>query len=94
MEMNVDEKVRKYQSVEIFSLIAGDLQTIRDLEQELHVELLPGTEIMIDSGEHHFVKASGSTDRVLVPQPSNDPHDPLVSHPQIEGPQNLTSEWH
>lgn len=33
---------------------------------------------MTDVGSHHFVKAS---DRVLVPQPSADPHDPLVSPP-------------
>ena len=32
---------------------------------------------MLDVGTHHFVKSSNS-DRVLVPQPSNDPHDPLV----------------
>ena len=32
---------------------------------------------MTDVGSHHFVKSS---DRVLVPQPSDDPHDPLVSH--------------
>jgi hypothetical protein len=38
------------------------------------VEILPGTEIMADVGSHHFVKG-GST--VLVPQPSDDPADPL-----------------
>lgn len=30
---------------------------------------------MADIGSHHFVKGSGKT--VLVPQPSDDPHDPL-----------------
>ena len=34
---------------------------------------------MIDAGAHHFVKASAGSDRVLVPQPSDDPSDPLVS---------------
>ena len=34
---------------------------------------------MADVGELHFVKSRGSSDRVLVPQPSSDPHDPLVS---------------
>ncbi|KAF3044326.1 hypothetical protein E8E12_008014 [Didymella heteroderae] len=47
----------------------------RQLEQELHVEMLPGTEIMADVGSHHFVK--GSHKDVLVPQPSDDPNDPL-----------------
>ncbi|KAL1653763.1 hypothetical protein SLS61_003547 [Didymella pomorum] len=47
----------------------------RQLEQELHVEILPGTEIMADVGSHHFVK--GSHKDVLVPQPSDDPNDPL-----------------
>lgn len=31
---------------------------------------------MRDIGSHHFVKGAGS-DRVLVPQPSANPHDPL-----------------
>ncbi|KAG9203720.1 hypothetical protein G6514_002331 [Epicoccum nigrum] len=48
---------------------------LRQLEQELHVEILPGTEVMADTGSHHFVK--GSHREVLVPQPSSDPHDPL-----------------
>ena len=51
-------------------------QTLYQLEEELHVQIVPGTEIMTDVGSHHFVKSS---DRVLVPQPSGDPHDPLVS---------------
>lgn len=34
---------------------------------------------MIDAGGHDFVKLSANSDRVLVPQPSNDPSDPLVS---------------
>jgi len=55
-----------------------DLKTLHELENELHVELLPGTELMTDVGSHHFVKAAGSSSRVLVPQPSDDPHDPLV----------------
>ncbi|KAJ4350582.1 hypothetical protein N0V95_004633 [Ascochyta clinopodiicola] len=45
------------------------------IEHELNVEILPGTEIMADVGSHHFVK--GSHRDVLVPQPSDDPHDPL-----------------
>ncbi|OKO90331.1 hypothetical protein PENSUB_13464 [Penicillium subrubescens] len=32
---------------------------------------------MADVGTHHFVKSSAKSDRVLVPQPSQDPHDPL-----------------
>ena len=56
-------------------------QTLRQLEEELHVQIVPGTEIMTDVGSHHFVKSS---DRVLVPQPSDDPHDPLVSSALFE----------
>lgn len=33
---------------------------------------------MADVGTHHFVKSSAKSSRVLVPQPSQDPHDPLV----------------
>ncbi|KAF2465642.1 MFS transporter-like protein [Lindgomyces ingoldianus] len=52
-----------------------DDKEIRQIEAELHTEILPGTEIMADVGTHHFVKGAGKT--VLVPQPSDDPHDPL-----------------
>ncbi|KAF1845003.1 MFS transporter-like protein [Cucurbitaria berberidis CBS 394.84] len=45
------------------------------LESELHTEILPGTEVMADVGSHHFVK--GAHREVLVPQPSDDPNDPL-----------------
>lgn len=47
------------------------------LEEELHIEILPGTEVMADIGSHHFVKSGDRSHRVLVPQPSNDKHDPL-----------------
>jgi hypothetical protein len=55
--------------------ITNPQQEIRQIEQELHTEILPGTEIMTDVGTHHFVKGASKT--VLVPQPSDDPHDPL-----------------
>ena len=32
---------------------------------------------MADVGSHHFVKSATNSERVLVPQPSDDPHDPL-----------------
>ncbi|EXJ90053.1 hypothetical protein A1O3_03121 [Capronia epimyces CBS 606.96] len=54
-----------------------DAKELHRLEEELHVELLPGTEIMADVGTHHFVKSSGKAHRVLVPQPTDDAHDPL-----------------
>lgn len=47
----------------------------QELSNELHAEILPGTEVMTDVGSHHFVK--GSHREVLVPQPSDDPNDPL-----------------
>jgi hypothetical protein len=37
------------------------------LEEELHVEILPGTEIMADFGTHHSVKQTGTKVPVLVP---------------------------
>lgn len=40
--------------------------------------LLTSIQLMVDIGTHHFVKSSGKSDHVLVPQPSDDPHDPLV----------------
>ncbi|TKA82091.1 hypothetical protein B0A49_00244 [Cryomyces minteri] len=47
---------------------------LHQIEEELHTQILPGTEVMADVGTHHFVKGGS---HVLVPQPSNDPHDPL-----------------
>ena len=52
------------------------------MDREVHkdVEMLPGTEIMADIQGAHFVHAQNSANSaVLVPQPSEDPHDPLVS---------------
>ncbi|KAF9637699.1 Major facilitator superfamily [Lasiodiplodia theobromae] len=50
---------------------------LHEIEDELHIEILPGTEIMRDVGSHHFVKSGDTTHRVLVPQPTDDRHDPL-----------------
>jgi hypothetical protein len=38
---------------------------------------------MADIGTHHFVKSGDKSAQVLVPQPSDDPHDPL----------NWTTAW-
>lgn len=59
-----------------------DPQIVHELEDVLHTKIFPGTEIMKDIGSHHFVKEGGSSN-VLVPQPSDDPHDPL----------NWSSKW-
>jgi hypothetical protein len=56
-------------------MIANSSQERHQIENELHTEILPGTEIMADVGSHHFVK--GAHREVLVPQPSDDPNDPL-----------------
>ncbi|TAQ90917.1 hypothetical protein B7494_g814 [Chlorociboria aeruginascens] len=55
-----------------------DERALRELEVELHTEIYPGTEIMTDVGTHHFVKSSAGGHSVLVPQPSDDEHDPLA----------------
>ena len=53
-------------------------QEIIQISDELDVDIVPGTEIMADVGSHHFVKSKSSSNIVLVPQPDNSPHDPLV----------------
>ncbi|KAH8593063.1 putative MFS transporter [Bisporella sp. PMI_857] len=58
-----------------------DESTLHELEEELHTRIYPGTEIMTDVGSHHFVKSSDNSHRVLVPQPSPDPNDPLNWNP-------------
>ncbi|RVX73296.1 hypothetical protein B0A52_02938 [Exophiala mesophila] len=54
-----------------------DENTLHQLEEELGTKIYPGTEIMSDVGSHHFVKSGEGSSKVLVPQPSADPHDPL-----------------
>lgn len=54
-----------------------DENAIRELEEVLDTKIYPGTEIMKDIGTHHFVKGANNTHSVLVPQPSDDPRDPL-----------------
>ncbi|KAI1322574.1 major facilitator superfamily domain-containing protein [Xylariaceae sp. FL0255] len=60
-----------------------DENAIRELEEVLNTKIYPGTEIMKDVGSHHFVKSQSGASDVLVPQPSNDPKDPL----------NWTPKW-
>ncbi|KAK3056670.1 hypothetical protein LTR09_002463 [Extremus antarcticus] len=55
-----------------------DEKELHAIEEELGVEILPGTEVMTDVGSHHFVKGAS---QVLVPQPSADKADPLVYLP-------------
>jgi hypothetical protein len=50
-----------------------------EVEQRLHVELVPGTEILADLTSTHFVHGRNK-DVVLVPQPTAYLHDPLVRH--------------
>lgn len=59
-----------------------DERAIHELEEVLHTQIYPGTEILKDVGTHHFVKAGGANANVLVPQPSDDPHDPLNWSPK------------
>lgn len=57
-----------------------DETAIREIEQVLGTKIYPGTEIMKDIGTHHFVKNESHghhTTQVLIPQPSDDPADPL-----------------
>jgi hypothetical protein len=82
MDQNLDEKVGYPRTLVLaLNITDGPLsQALRELEQELHTEIYPGTEIMTDVGSHHFVKAGTGAHSVLVPQPSDSEHDPLVSY--------------
>ena len=53
-----------------------------EAQQRLEVEMIPGTEILSRDGEVHLIRGEkgGYEGMVLVPQPSQDPHDPLVSN--------------
>ncbi|KAI7970320.1 hypothetical protein EIK77_005461 [Talaromyces pinophilus] len=60
----------------------NNVNTLHQLEEELDTNIYPGTEVMTDVGSRHFVKSSGTSSRVLVPQPSSDPCDPLNWSPK------------
>lgn len=47
------------------------------MQDDIHAEVLPGTEIMTDAGIHHFAKSETGKHCLLVPQPSAEAHDPL-----------------
>ena len=45
------------------------------------VEILPGTEVMTDIGDRHFIHVGNKESAtVLIPQPTTDLDDPLVSY--------------
>ena len=50
------------------------------VEETMHIEVLPGTEILDFNDSVDIVKSGkgSNSGMVLVPQPSRDPHDPLV----------------
>lgn len=50
-------------------------------EMTAHYELVPGTVHLIDLNNQMNVQHEGKRDIILVPQPSDDPTDPLVSFP-------------
>ncbi|CAJ0544183.1 Ff.00g034890.m01.CDS01 [Fusarium sp. VM40] len=52
-------------------------EELEQIQDELDIEIIPGTEIMADIGSHHFVRSDDRSRQVLVPQPSQSPHDPL-----------------
>lgn len=56
--------------------------TAAQIEAEVGVDLVPGTEVMAEvRGARFYHSSRGQDATVLVPQPSDDRHDPLVSLP-------------
>ncbi|KAF8542748.1 MFS transporter [Trichophaea hybrida] len=59
-------------------------ELVREVENALHVDIIPGTEIMAQGvAGIHFVE--NESNQVLVPQPSNNPDDPLNWSPLWKG---------
>ena len=78
MEMNYNEDVsHPVHLSQVLHRLTHPLKTLTALERSLATTIVPGTEIMTDVGSTHFLKSSSGPDRVLVPQPSSSPHDPL-----------------
>lgn len=58
--------------------------TAISVEGRGNVDLVPGTEVMIDVlGTTNSDGSSSQNAQVLIPQPTNDPSDPLVSQSAI-----------
>ncbi|KAK7579458.1 hypothetical protein V3481_015256 [Fusarium oxysporum f. sp. vasinfectum] len=57
---------------------AESIPNLTTLGREAEVDLVPGTEIMTEIGGARFYHDSDNPDSVvLIPQPTDDPHDPL-----------------
>lgn len=79
------------------SLTANNMaHSTMQISEELDVDIVPGTEIMADVGSHHFVKSKSCSNLVLVPQPDNSPHDPLVNQSRaldLHDSNNFSQNW-
>lgn len=69
-----------------------DQKDVGNLEDNAPAEVLPGTEVMVDVGAIHFAKSERNK-IVLVPQPSNDSSDPLVSSYIIRRKPRMACEY-
>lgn len=56
---------------------------VQEMSNRLHVDIIPGTEVLTDFEGAHFVHG-GKENVVLVPQPHDDLHDPLVGWPLLK----------
>ncbi|TID18600.1 hypothetical protein CANINC_003850 [Pichia inconspicua] len=54
------------------------LKTSEQLKDEVEKEWVPGTVFLVDVDHTLNVQHNGQTDIVLIPQPSDDPNDPLL----------------
>lgn len=66
---------------------------------QIHTEIVPGTKIMTDVQGSHFYTHNSASSIALVPQPTEDIHDPLVSwtvnflrRKHLQEPHRLTTE--
>ncbi|CZR66561.1 related to MFS transporter [Phialocephala subalpina] len=65
------------------SVLNAEQQARLTTERDLHVEMLPGTELLEDVGNLHRIHAHNvANSTVLVPQPSSSPDDPLNWSPK------------
>ena len=52
-------------------------KTSADIQEEVEDQWVPGTVHFVDLDQTLNVKHNGDSDLVLIPQPSDDPNDPL-----------------
>lgn len=76
MEGKISDTIFSLSTMERVEQVSNHSPMASQIEREAEADLVPGTEVMtaVDGA-----RSDNQDSIVLIPQPTNDPHDPLVS---------------